>query len=71
MQLEDILSQLLGTVGDRVGHLRDLWTTGSSADDRFPPGVDELDRLLGAPGRRVDKPEPFKHHTLDAERRAF
>jgi methyl-accepting chemotaxis protein len=66
MQFEDILSQLLGTVGDRVGHLRDLWTHWLQAQTTDSPQAwDELDRLLGHLGRALDKPGTVQHHTLD------
>jgi len=72
MQFEDILSQLLGTVGDRVGPPpRPVDPLAPGADDRFPQAGTSSTGSSGTWAARSTSPEPFNTNARWRNRRAL
>jgi methyl-accepting chemotaxis protein len=65
LQFEDILNQLLGSVGDRLGSLRDLWTHWLAAQTAATPGAwSDLERLLGELRPGLEKPSAVQQGSM-------
>jgi methyl-accepting chemotaxis protein len=65
LQFEDILNQLLGSVGDRLGSLRDLWTHWLAAQTAATPGAwRDLERLLVELGPALQKPSAVQQGSM-------
>lgn len=65
LQFEDILNQLLFSVGDRLGHLRDLWTHWLAAQAAATPGAwGDLEQLIAELGPKLEKPSAVQQTTM-------
>ena len=66
LQFEEHMNQLLGTVGDRLGHVRELWIHWLEAQSTDSPAAwEELEALLRHVGPKLGRPTTVHQHSLD------
>jgi methyl-accepting chemotaxis protein len=67
LQFEDILNQLLTGIGDRLGHLRDLWTQWLAAQAAGTPGAwTQLEAVMAEVSPQLQKPSAAQQTSLAA-----
>lgn len=67
MQFEDIMSQLLASVGERLGSVRELWTHWLQAQATDSTAAwDELEQLLSHAGAQLSKPTAVHQKSLES-----
>jgi len=66
LQFEDILNQLLGSIGDRLGHLQELWSSWLLARTAGEPKTwAELDQLMARVEPKLAPTSVVHQHSME------